>query len=50
MEASNKAKAKKPDKYDITVKLDCTFEEAMKKVATHPNTKKQAEKKSENKI
>lgn len=38
-EEKKKGKAKKPDKYDITVKVDSTFEEAMKKIATHPNKK-----------
>ena len=45
-EEKKKGKAKKPDKYDITVKVDLTFEEAMKKLATHPT--KKAKDKSQN--
>ena len=36
--------AKKKGKYDITVKLDMTFEEAMKLAATTPIKKKEPKK------
>ena len=35
----DKAKQKKVDKYDITVGLDLSFEDAIKKIATDANTK-----------